>query len=382
MDVRPALRRHGDVLIALAIAGLLTTEVAVWDAADHALAVPAALLATLPLALRRRIPLVAFVLSTAGFIFVLTLAPGFDNDSAGILAVFVLALFSLGRHTRGLEAVLGGVLVLAATVGFVIGDGGPIWAPGDIVFALAFVGGPWAAGMAIRLRREREQGLSARNAELQSEQEERAREAVRVERTRIARELHDVVAHAISVTVLQARGGRRMIGTDEEQVRRAFDAIEHTNTQALGDMRRLLSLLREADDTRLTTPQPSLARLDALADQVRSSGLPVQVSVRGSADDIPPGVDLSAYRIIQEALTNALKHAGPAAEARVDVTCGPQAVDVEIRDTGRGSSNGSGPGRGLIGIRERVAVVGGQVEAGPEASGFVVRARLPYAVDA
>jgi signal transduction histidine kinase len=382
MDFRSALRRYGDLLIAVVLTVVLTTEVALWDAADQARAIPAALLAALSLAVRRRLPLVAFVLSTVGIVAVLVFAAGFDNQSVGILAVPFLALYSLGRHTRGLEAAIGGLLVLADTVAFLIGDGPPIWSPSDIGFALGFVGGPWAVGLAIRLRREREQTLSARNVELQRDQEERARQAVSAERARLARELHDVVSHAISVTVLQARGGRRMIGTDDTQVRRAFDAIEHTNTQALGDMRRLLSLLRKAEDEPPMEPQPSLARLESLAQQVRDSGLGVQVSVHGAAADVPPGVDLSAYRIIQEALTNVLKHAGSAAEARVEVTYGERDLSILVSDDGALHTNGSAGGQGLIGIRERVAVTGRRVKAGPgELGGFVVQAWLPYAVD-
>jgi len=383
MDLRPGLRRYGDLIIAVVLATVFAAEVALLATANRALAVPLAAGAGLALALRRQFPLLAFVVAIAGTLSAAFLAPGFDNNSAGILAVFVLALYSLGRHTEGLEAGLGGLLVLATTIVFLIGDGAPYWVPGDLLFALGFVGGPWAAGVAIRLRRERERALSARNAELQREQDERARRAVAAERARIARELHDVVSHAIAVTVLQARGGRRMIGTDEAQVRRAFDAIEHTNTQALGDMRRLLSLLRDTEDGAQTAPQPSLSRLESLVDAMREAGLSVQLSVSGSAEQVPPGVDLSAYRIVQEALTNVLKHAGPAAQARVEVTCGDDAVDLVICDSGGPSSNGSGPGQGLVGIRERVAVAGGRVEAGPaEAGGYQVRAELPYAVGA
>jgi signal transduction histidine kinase len=245
---------------------------------------------------------------------------------------------------------------------------------GDAVFGTFFVGGPWAAGLAIRLRRDRESTLIEEN-EL----------AVARERARIARELHDVVAHAISVTVVQARGGRAMLGRDEDAVRRALDAIEQTNTAALSDMRRLLAVLRDTDgpDEGRAAPQPSLANLDRLVEQVRGAGLPVEVEVTGDRSAVPPGVDLSAYRIVQEALTNALKHAGPGARARVRVAYLEDDLDVTVTDDGSGrDSFRDGGGHGLVGIRERVAVVGGRVEAGPSPDGgFVVAAHLPYALE-
>ena len=201
------------------------------------------------------------------------------------------------------------------------------------------------------------------------EQEEQTRRAIAEERATIARELHDVVAHAISVTVLQSRGARRMLGRDESQVRRALDAIEHTNTQALGDMRRLLAVLRDTEGDAATTPQPSLARLDDLVADVRDSGLAVELVESGEDRDVPPGVDLSAYRIIQEALTNVLKHAS-AASATVRLDYGDGRADgCRCATTAPVPSSPNGHGHGLVGIRERVAVVGGEIETGPAAGG-------------
>lgn len=384
MSTRVWLERYGDVALAVVLAVLFTVEVIRWESADPAVAVPAALVATLALSMRRKAPLIAFLLSFAGSWTVLRAAPSLDNDSAGFIIVFFVSLFSLGRHSRGHEVWMGGLCVVGYILVFLLGDpAADATDPGHIGFATLFVGTPWAAGLALRLRQDREQALSAHNAELQRDQEARARQAVAAERARIARELHDVVSHAIAVTVLQARGGRRMLGVDEAQVRRSLDAIEHTNTQALSDMRRLLSLLRDAEDGPPAGPQPSLERLDALLEEVRGSGLPVQLTVTGSSSDVPPGVDLSAYRIIQEALTNILKHAGPGASAHVEVALGGDAVDLAVIDDGQVAVEGDGSGQGLIGIRERVAVVGGQVEAGPRPDGgFAVRARLPYTVDA
>ena len=207
------------------------------------------------------------------------------------------------------------------------------------------------------------------------------------ERARIARELHDVVSHAISVTVLQARGARRTLGHDEGQVRRALDAIEQTNTAALSDMRRLLAVLRDTEDAESGgaephAPQPTLDQLESLVDQVRASGVPVEVEIVGRRLSVPPGVDLSAYRIVQEALTNVDQargsghgHGHPRPSTRTRSA-------YVIRDDGAGGRV-NGTGHGLIGIRERVAVVGGEVIAGPgDRGGFTVAARLPYSLEA
>jgi signal transduction histidine kinase len=375
MDVREALR-HRDGLLAGMLAVAYPVEVALYDQIDHAVAIPLAVLTGLALTTRRRLPFATFVVVMVLNVSVVHFSTDFDANSIVFVLVFLLSLWSLGRYASGVEAWLGVLGCLGTVVLFVLGDGAH--APSDVFFATAFVGTPWAAGVAVRLRRARETELAANNAEL----EEQARREVADERARIARELHDVVSHAIAVTVLQARGGRRMVGRDDEQVRRALDAIERTNTSALSDMRRLLSLLRETDggpDAR-DEPQPSLERLDVLLDQVRGSGVQVDLQVSGEAVPVPPGVDLSAYRIVQEALTNVLKHAGPGAKVTVEVRYGETDLDVAVRNTGAVEVASPSGGHGLIGIRERVAVTGGSVEAGPEPDGFTVRARLPYSV--
>ena len=229
--------------------------------------------------------------------------------------------------------------------------------------------------------------LDDRNAELVIESAERAREAVADERSRIARELHDVVSHAIAVTVLQARGARRTLGVDDAQVGEALDVIVDTNTAALGDMRRLLALLRDTEDNGElpTDPQPSLLRLEELVDSFRRSGLRVELVLTGPVDGVPPGVGLTAYRIVQEALTNVLRHADSSATVEVRVDFEPASLRLSVSDDGGsrigGVGSGAGSGNGLTGIRERVAVVGGTMDAGttPE-GGFVLRAALPYAL--
>ncbi len=383
MDVRGFLRRYGDLALAGVLMAIFTTEVALWDNADHVKAVPCAVIGAAALALRRKVPLAAFLLAWAGSWGVLYFAPDLDNDSIAFICVFFISLYSLGRYTKGHEIWIGGLAVLGYVVAFIVGDVGRQPDLGDIAFSTLFVGGPWAGGLVIRLRQDRERVLTAHNRELQRDQEVRERKAVAAERARIARELHDVVSHAIAVTVLQARGGRKMIGVDDQAVRRSLDAIEHTNTQALSDMRRLLSLLRDTEGDGRADPQPSLDRLQPLLGRLRGSGLAVDLEVTGDPRQVPPGVDLSAYRIIQEALTNVVKHAGPGARATLRIDYATEQLDIHLLDNGRVPVAADGRGQGLIGIRERVAVVGGRVAVGPEdGGGFAVHASLPYRVQA
>jgi len=377
MDLRRLVQRYGDAAMACSVAVIFAIEVLSWPDAQLPEALVTSVLAALALAWRRIVVLPAFLIAALGSWGTLRFANGLDNDSLGFLLVFFVSLYSLGRWARGAAIWVGVVFVLAYIVVFVVGDAnaqGTSVELGDIGFGTLFVGTPWAAGVAIRLRRERERTLV-----VESEQ------AIARERARIARELHDVVSHAISVTVLQARGGRAMIGRDEEAVRDALDAIEQTNTAALSDMRRLLAVLRDTDseagDGR-AAPQPSLANLERLVEQVRRAGLPIDLSIMGEPGPVPPGVDLSAYRIVQESLTNVMKHSGEGATATVTIAYSADDLRVTVADDGRGAAAPNGSGHGLAGIRERVAVVGGTVVAEPAAAGgFEVRARLPFALE-
>ncbi len=326
LRLRRALWGARDAILCGAVTVLLLVEVVGWDGAELRTAMPLALLAGAPLVIRRHHPLVMFVLTGAGLQALVATLPtsggeSFDNSSAAFVLIFFIAIFSTAAHTQGREVWISALFLVATMVAFFWEDGGHDL--GGAAFVVFFVGGPWGVGLALRLRGE----LAESNTRLHLEQEERTRRAVAAERATIARELHDVVAHAISVTVLQSRGARRMLGRDEERVRRALDAIEHTNTQALGDMRRLLAVLRDTEGDAATTPQPSLDRLDALVDQIRGSGLGVDLVELGESRDVPPGVDLSAYRIIQEALTNVLKHAA-AAHATVRLEYGDDELNL------------------------------------------------------
>lgn len=215
------------------------------------------------------------------------------------------------------------------------------------------------------------------SARLEADRDATARRAVAEERQRIARELHDVIAHSVSVMTVQAGAVRRLLRPDQERERTALESIEATGREALTEMRRLVGLLREQGATPEFVPPPSMRAVDVLVGTVREAGLPVELEVVGSPHPLQPGVDLAAYRVIQEALTNALKYSGPA-QAWVTVRWTPLELELEIANDGSDTAPGRGGGHGLDGLRERVALVGGTIDSGPaDGGGFVVRARLP-----
>jgi signal transduction histidine kinase len=226
----------------------------------------------------------------------------------------------------------------------------------------------------------RARALAAQEARLEAERiADAAERAVAEERQRIARELHDVVAHSVSVMTVQAGAVRRLLLPEQERERLALETVEATGREALTEMRRLVGLLRKEGAMPEFAPQPSMRAVDVLVGTVREAGLPVELEVEGEPTELPPGVDLSAYRVIQEALTNALKYAGPA-NAWVTVRWKASELELEIANDGRSEPGGDGSGHGLDGLRERVALVGGSIESGPrDGGGFVVKAHLPLA---
>ena len=370
MKVWTPFRRELLLVAVLAAAAQAELWLAPIDAGDKPLLVPLA--AALPLSLlwRVRLPLLVLAANLAGWIIIdaigIETTSGESADPVLLGLTLGIAIYSVGAHTRGGVPRLGGLVLVAALValGALSEDQSDF---GDVVFFSVVFGGVWLAGRAIRRRRLRERDLIV-------ERDEGARAAVAEERARIARELHDVVAHAISVIVLQARGARHAEGAERDA---ALDAIESTGAKALAEMRRLLHMLRADDEAVALAPTPSLEQIDHLLAQVRDAGLPVELLIGGETRPLPPGVDVSAYRIVQEALTNALKHAGPA-RARVSIRYEDDALELEIADTGSGATNGAGAGHGLVGMRERVAVFGGELDSGPrDGGGFAVRARLP-----
>jgi signal transduction histidine kinase len=250
----------------------------------------------------------------------------------------------------------------------------------DLVFIPLIFTIVWLAGMALGRTLQQAAAAHERARLAEEEREVKAASAVAEERQRIARELHDVVAHSVSVMTVQAGGVRRLLRPDQQREQEALATIEATGRQALADMRRMLGVLRDANEEgALLTPQPGMGALGSLIQQAREAGLPVEYRVSGEPAPLPPGVDLSAYRIVQEALTNALKHAGPG-RAEVSVSYG-DVLELEITNDGLdgdGDGDAESGGQGLVGMRERVALFGGTLEAGPRrGGGFAVRARLP-----
>jgi len=375
-----------DALLALALAGTAQYEIWAGPLFDDGIPGPRLpnavflLLITLPLAWRRRAPTVVFalVLVTVGLQVSLIDDPRSDQPPFQHWLALLVVFYSLGANAERRRALVagafgGGVFLAADLVDLLTGGAGiedtmPAW------FMLAAA---YGIGFALRGQRIQSTLLAHRAERLEQEREQKARLAVAEERVRIARELHDIVAHAISVIVVQAQAGQRVLEGEQASAREALGSIETTGRQALVEMRRLLGILRREDRELALAPRPSLAYLDVLAEGMREAGLPVELHVEGEAKPLPPGVDLSAYRIVQEALTNTLKHAGPAS-ARVVVRYRPQAVELEISDDGRGTVHGRDDGHGLVGMRERAALVGGDVESGSNGGrGYTVRARLP-----
>ena len=388
-----------DIGIAAALTALSVAAIA-GGAADtgslEPLSVTLLLLQTVPLAVRRRVPLAVLAVTYGATFGHIALAVGRDsvNESIGALVALYTVAELRGRRVSVPAAVVVGVSFVAvfAAVGAL-----PRGLAGLLQTELSVVLG-WAFGDFARTRALVAEVIADRDRLLEAEREDRAARAVGRERERIARELHDVVTHHVSVVVIQAGAARRALDKRPEQVREALAAIETTGRQALLDMRRMVGILGEGqttdgDRTHVAPgldPMPGLDRIGELFERVRAAGLPVEVAVRGTPRPLDAGIELSAYRIVQEALTNALKYAR-GGHATVGLSYEPDAFEVDVVDRGgRGRPGGRSragalgieaehEGRGLIGMRERVAVFGGRFEAGPTSDGFRVAARIPLA---
>ena len=341
--------------------------------------VPAIAAIVLTLLARRRFPFAA----PASF-WLLAAAVSFVDGrllpfTLGVFIAGIAASFLLGNLRDELQARLGLGMVVGGAAIIVYNK--PGHAAGELVFIPLLFAIGWLAGFAVRERAEQAEAAEARATEAERERESAARVAVAEERARIARELHDIVAHAVSVMVLQVGAVRHKLPETLAEDADALRGVEQTGRTALAEMRRLLGAMRRDGDDLELAPQPGLDRLDSLLEEVGRAGLPVQLHVDGEPFALPQGIDLSAYRIVQEALTNALKHAH-AGQADVTVRYRPDELSIEVRDNGEGSSSGDGLGHGLVGIRERVKIYGGEMTAGTATGGgFILSARLPLSGD-
>ena len=328
-----------------------------------------------PVFARRRFPvgaLLVAILVIASTTF-LDHALAQNNFVFFLVALCIAALFGMRPDRR--QAVVGLFLMYGASA--VITFNYPKGKVGDFVWSLVTIGVVWTVGFALG-GRVREADLAKQlAARAEEEREEQARLAVADERARIARELHDVVGHSVSVMTVQAAAVRRLLEPDQEKELEALLVVEQTGREALAEMRRMVGVLRRPEEAPALAPQPSLEHLDQLVAHTREAGLPVELRIEGTPAQLPAGVDLTAYRIVQEALTNAVKHA-QADRAEVVVRYGNGTVELIVSDDGRGNGDGGGSGHGLVGMRERVSVYGGELEAGPQAGGgFRLRATLP-----
>ena len=370
-----AIRAHpfaSDAVLALLLLALVLSEVLTsrdYLTGSEWVYVPVALLMTVPLAWRRSAPLpvVTFVMASfAAQSLILDPTPTPDIE----LIPALIAVYSVALHASRWASYTGGALSLVA---------GLIWlGVDDFLLPTVLFGGAWLAGRLVQERKRYVEVLEQRTRVLEREQEASARIAAAEERVRLARELHDAVGHSVSVMVVQAGAERLALGDERPETRGVLLAIERTGREALAEMSRLLDLLRREDEGLTLAPQPSLARVESLVATARDAGVPVELRIEGERIALPAGIDVSAYRIVQEALTNVVKHAGPA-NASVLVRYGSDEVELEVADDGRGAANGNVGGYGLAGMRERVELHGGSLETGARRSGgFFVKARLPF----
>jgi signal transduction histidine kinase len=328
------------------------------------------LFATLPIALRRRYP---------AEVFALTLSAAVISDLIGGPYQFVgalVGLYTVAAYVGRPRSIYAGAAAGILTVVTGLGDSGSPAAESSAI--LAVFAASWLLGDNIRTRRAYLRELEDRADRLEREREESIRRAAADEHARIARELHDIITHNVSVMTVQAAAAGDVFDTQPGRVREALDSIELTGREALTELRRLLGRVRPEDGGTELAPQPGLARLDALLEQVRAAGLHVDLTVEGEPRELPIGLDLSAYRIVQEALTNILKHAH-ASKATVHIRYEPDAIELEVVDDGRGPApDETQRGQGIIGMRERAALVGGALRVGrAPGGGFAVDARIP-----
>ena len=330
---------------------------------------------TLPFAFRRRHPFWAPLTAAAALGLVAAVDPTATQRLTMPFIAAIAAAVAFGyQRERGLA--IAGWAAIAGAAAFL--DYRTTSTLADFFWTTLILSLAWVFGVALGTRTEQARELRERVRTVERERAQAEERAAGEERARIARELHDVVAHSVSVMVVQASGVRRLLQEEQHREREALMSVEQIGRQALMEMRRMLGVMRTGEEQPAAlAPQPGLQHLDRLIAQVEEAGLPVTLHVEGERPELPPGVDLSAYRIVQEGLTNALKHA-KGASAQVTVRYDDASVQLEVADDGPGVDGANGAGHGLVGMRERVALYGGTLEAGPrDGGGFVLRAKLP-----
>ena len=341
------------------------------------LAIILVLLQTLPLVWRRKAPVIVLTVTTVAMFlfFLLDYLPSFAS------LAFLVAVYTVAAYRPRRISITAG-LASGAAVLIILAIGAEPLEPDAVIAECLIVGAAWSLGHGLRLRRGEVESLEDRASRLEHERGEWVRDAVGQERRVIARELHDVVAHNVSVIVAQSGAARRIFDDAPEEARATLGAIEQTGRAALVEMRRLTGFLRtESDGSAMRTPQPGLEDLGTLVSQVGDAGLPVDLRIEGTPRALPAGLDLSAFRIVQEALTNVLKHAGPA-RATVLVRFTDASLELSVIDDGTGSgerrTSSPKPRYGQLGMQERVALFGGHLDIGPgREGGYAVNVSLP-----
>jgi len=374
-----------DSLLAAALLGATVSRIphpeqhadlsgAAWDVVRYV----AAVLATVPLAARRRWSGLVLVLVTTGDAVLIALG---SHGPALIGVAFAIYMYAVNSPAR-LPLRTPAVVASAMLAGALAAPGGPEWTALIAGPAVVLVG--WFAGENARARRLFAEQTLREAAERERQREQRIRQAAAEERLRIARELHDVVAHSMTVIAVRAGAARVLLDTEPEEARHALGIIETTSRRALREMRRLVGVLRQPDEPGEAElePAPRLGQLDDLIHETSQAGVDVDVDITGNIRPLPEGIDVSAYRIIQEALTNVVRHAGPTT-AHLHIRYRPDEVELELYDDGPTSnrhhtvSPTNGSGHGLVGMRERVALYHGHLIAEPTDTGYRVVARLP-----
>lgn len=359
-----------DVALAMVIGAAGLLEIALTT--DEALRlVPVVLLTVAPLPWRRQQPFAVLLVCLA--VVAVGETVGYPGQATYLLIELIIAFYSLGAWVEWRRSAVGLVISLGVILGLIA-----IHEPGldNFTFVTLFYGGAWLVGTLVRRPRLRAHQLEIETANMEAAHREASQRAIDEERARIARELHDVVAHSVSVMVIQSGAVRHRLDGSHPQEREALERVERAGREALEEMRRMLGILRSSGEQPSLAPQPGLADVPALVEKMRTAGLPVDLRIAGG-ESLAAGLGLTVFRIVQEALTNVLRHAGPAS-ATVSIAVSDRTVVVKVVDDGRAASRGPGSGHGLLGMRERVAIYGGTLEAGRrEEGGFAVRAELP-----